>query len=88
MKKGSYVERRNKDATLKADVREYTMQERIGDVPPPEIRAVLKLARAFQVEEGGPDYATSWANQERAQDYFNAHGLGATLDELFKREKG
>ncbi len=71
----------------KVNLREELKSERPGDVPGPDVRAVLKLARAYQGVEDGPDYVTtSWANQERAQAFFNKYGLGRTLDESFRLE--
>lgn len=47
-----------------------------------------KLCRELSVEyerERDSDYvAVSWANQERAQEYFNAHGFVATLDHMLR----
>ena len=48
----------------------------VGDVPGPDVRAVLELARA--IDAGKP--SISWAAQEEARGFFNALGLAATLD--------
>ncbi len=48
----------------------------VGDVPGPDVRAVLELARA--IDAGKP--SISWAAQEEARGFFNANGLAATLD--------
>lgn len=69
------------------DLREEMENERPGDVPGPDVRAVLKLARAYQGLQDGPDYVTtSWENQEKAQTFFNKYGLGMALDEAFRLE--
>jgi len=57
-----------------------------GEVPLPEERAVLQLAHAIHRAESS-DAVTSWSAQERAMDFFNTHGLGATLDRMFELEK-
>ena len=49
-----------------------------------EDRAARALARAIHENEAPDDPAVSWSAQERAQDYFNAHGLAATLDEIVR----
>ncbi len=47
-------------------------------------KLVLELATAYQCAEA-PDYVcVSWANQEKAQDYFNEHGFEATLDHMIE----
>lgn len=48
----------------------------VGDVPGPDVRAVLELARVIDAHKP----SISWAAQEEARQYFNAHGLAATLD--------
>ena len=64
----------------KVDLREELALERPGDVPGPDVRAIHELARRYQRDED-PDYVSiSWANQVKAQDFFNEHGLAATLD--------
>ena len=55
-----------------------------GDYPDLHESLALDLAREYQKEEE-PDYVSiSWPNQERAQDYFNAHGFIDTLDHMIK----
>ena len=56
----------------------------VGAVPPPDERAVLTLAVAFQIEEdGGKDCGIiSWANQVKAANYHNENGLNATLGKI------
>jgi len=66
----------------KADL--HTMRE-VGTVPNTEDRAALRLARAIHAAED-THCVTSWSAQERAQDYFNKYGLGATLDECERLE--
>lgn len=56
-----------------------------GEVPLPDERCVLQLARAIHRAES-TDVATSWSAQERAMAYFNAHGLADSLDEMFRLE--
>ena len=51
-----------------------------------EDSAALRLARAIHYAED-THCVTSWSAQERAQDYFNEHGLGATLDECERLEQ-
>lgn len=48
-----------------------------------EDKAASRLACAYHRAES-TDVSVSWAAQERAQDFFNAHGLAATLDEIFR----
>lgn len=45
----------------------------------------MQLARAIHASED-THCVTSWSAQERAQDFFNTHGLGATLDECRRLE--
>ena len=53
-----------------------------GDYPDLHGKVALDLAREYQKQED-PDYVSiSWPNQERAQDYFNAHGFEKTLDHM------
>lgn len=56
-----------------------------GSYPNTEDRAALRLARAIHAAED-THCVTSWSAQERAQDYFNEHGLSATLDECERLE--
>jgi len=46
-------------------------------------KLALDLATAIHQSESD-DCSVSWSAQERAQDYFNAHGFIETLDELFR----
>lgn len=63
------------------DLAAEVMDERLGNVPGPDVRAIFELAEAYQRQED-PDYCViSWANQERAAQFFNRHGLGDTLAE-------
>ena len=68
---------------MKADLRTLRAP---GSYPGVEDKAALHLARAIHRSES-THCATSWSAQERAQDYFNEHGLGATLDEIFRLRK-
>jgi hypothetical protein len=47
-------------------------------------RAVHILARVYQEKEDPTYWATSWANQVKAADFYNAHGLARTLDEILR----
>jgi hypothetical protein len=61
---------------------------RPGDFLATDECAVLDLARAYQ-QKDDPDYVSiSWECQVRAAEYFNTHGLLATLDEIAKTERG
>ena len=51
-----------------------------------EDKAALRLARAIHAAES-TDCSTSWSAQERAEAFFNEHGLIATLDECERLEK-
>ncbi len=56
----------------------------VGEVPATDERAVHILAREYQRAKD-PDYVSiSWACQVKAADYFNAHGLAATLKEILR----
>lgn len=85
-----YVRKRNEQARQHkpvdgADLQEYLRDERPGDVPPPEIRAVMGLAREIEHDKD-PDYVSvSWASQCEAEEYARQHGLAGTLDEMFRR---
>ena len=72
---------------LPVDVRSLWRSTSIGDVPPPDERAVLLLARAIHRAESN-NVATSWSAQTRAADYFNAWGLAGTLDEILRLDPG
>jgi len=47
-------------------------------------RAVLTLARCIHNATPGHGCATSWAAQEQAMAFHNAHGLPATLTECLR----
>jgi hypothetical protein len=68
--------------TRKADLR--TLHP-AGSYPNTEDRAALRLARAKHASED-THCVTSWEAQEWAMDYFNEHGLIATLDECERLE--
>jgi hypothetical protein len=56
----------------------------VGTVPGPDVRATLELASAYAAAED-PDYVSvSWDCQKRAQEFYNANGLGPTLDEIVR----
>lgn len=57
----------------------------VGDVPGPDVRAVLRLACAIHHAES-TDVSISWAAQERAREFFNEHGLARTLDRATELE--
>jgi hypothetical protein len=55
-----------------------------GDYAGPDERAVLTLARVYEAAID-PDYSViSRASQEKAEAFFNAHGLLETLDECLR----
>lgn len=59
----------------------------IGDVPGPDVRAVLELAVAIHYAESTDrSVDASWSAQERAREFFNKHGLAATFDEARRLE--
>lgn len=50
-------------------------------------KLTLDLAREYQIAED-PDYVSiSWPNQQKAQDYFNAHGFEQTLDHALELQE-
>lgn len=54
------------------------------DDPRPEERAALTLASCY-AQERDPNYAAvSWAEQQRAVAFYNAHGLYETLSEILR----
>lgn len=57
----------------------------VGDVPGPDVRAVLRLARAIHRTES-TNVSISWPAQERAREFFNEHGLARTLDRATELE--
>lgn len=57
----------------------------VGSYPGVEDRAALELARAIHRSESDA-VSVSWSAQQRAQDFFNEHGLVATLDECERLE--
>lgn len=57
----------------------------VGSYPNTEDRCALRLARAIHASED-THCVTSWSAQERAQDYYNEHGLAASLDECARLE--
>jgi len=67
----------------KADLRKLHQAGHVPNVPD---RAALRLARAIHCSES-TSCATSWSAQERAQAYYNEHGLGRTLDEAQRLEE-
>jgi len=52
--------------------------------PLPHERAVLILSRCYQYEEDADYVSVSWANQVRAANYYNTHGLNDTLKECLR----
>lgn len=56
-----------------------------GTTPNTEDRAARRLARAIHNAES-TNVATSWSAQERAQDFYNAHGMVKTLNECLRLE--
>lgn len=48
-----------------------------------EDKAARELSMAIHVSES-TSCVVSWNAQQRAQDYFNEHGLGPTLDEILR----
>ena len=56
-------------------------QHDAGHYPNTEDKAARELAMAIHVSED-VHCVVSWSAQERAQDFFNEHGLAATLDEI------
>lgn len=64
------------------DLRAEMADQRPGEVPGPDFRAVLQLAVALQESEEPGSPSVSWERQVRAEGFFNAHGLAATLDEI------
>lgn len=64
----------------KADLR--TLRES-GTYLGTEDKAALALARAIHASESS-DVSISWSAQERAQEFFNQHGLEKTLDEIVR----
>lgn len=64
----------------KADLRKM---HPAGSYPGVEDHAALDLAMAIHRSES-THCVVSWDAQERAQDYFNTHGLAATLDEIVR----
>ena len=56
-----------------------------GHYPNVEDKAARELSMAIHVSES-THCVVSWEAQKRAQDYFNEHGLGATLDEIARLE--
>ena len=55
----------------------------VGQVPGPEVRAVLELASALHRSRSS-DCAVSWGAQEEAREFFNKNGLAATLTRIFE----
>ena len=68
--------------TRKADLR--TLHP-AGSYPNTEDSCALRLARAIHAAES-TSCVTSWSAQERAEDYYNAHGLARALDECERLE--
>ena len=64
---------------------EYLYGDRPGETPGVETRAILRLSRAIHWAESH-DCVISWSAQERALNYYNAHGLANTLDEATRYE--
>ena len=56
-------------------------QHQVGHYSNTEDKAARELAMAIHVSES-TSCVVSWDAQQRGQDYFNDHGLGATLDEI------
>lgn len=73
---------RARQAGPPADLRTLRMP---GTTPNTADRAALRLARAIHYAES-THCVTSWSAQERAESYYNMHGLAATLDEAARLE--
>ena len=67
---------------MRADLRKL---HPVGSYPGVEDKAALRLARAIHAARD-THCVTSWSAQEEAQDFFNAHGLAATLNECERLE--
>jgi hypothetical protein len=70
-------------APQRADLRTLRTPGHVDSVPD---RAARRLAQAIHdVESDGA--AVSWSAQERAETFYNARGLAATLDEATRLER-
>jgi hypothetical protein len=56
------------------------MDQQVGTIPGPEVRAVMELSTAIHRAES-VEWSISWSAQEQARAFFNEHGFVATLDE-------
>ena len=56
----------------------------IGADPMPEERAVLLLAMAIEADKDPLYSVVSWVSQSVAADFYNAHGLNATLEKILE----
>ena len=50
----------------------------VGDVPGPDVRAILELAEAMHYA-ASDEPSISWPAQDKARSFFNEHGLAASL---------
>lgn len=53
-----------------------------GDYATLHEKLCLDLSKAYQQQENPDHWCISWANQVKAQDYFNEHGFVDTLNHL------
>lgn len=57
----------------------------VGEFPDMYTKLVLELSKEYQIADEGHDYVmVTWKNQEKAQDYFNAHGFEAALSHMLE----
>lgn len=55
-----------------------------GTYPSVEDKAALQLSSEYSYADNPDAACVSWAAQERAMNFYNKHGLAATLDEIFR----
>ena len=80
MKKKKPVDQVQERMARKVDLRPRPGQ--VGEVPDLFEKLTLELAYEYQRQEN-PDYTmVTWANQEKAQNFFNEHGFVDTLSLL------
>jgi len=76
---------KNKKAAIKPRQANLETLHAAGTYATTEDSCARRLARAIHATES-TDCCTSWSAQERAQAYFNQHGLARALDECARLE--
>jgi hypothetical protein len=75
---------RRSNAVKNGEIPKISSQDLWAHQPGIEEKAILQLAKAYEMTRDVDYVSVSWENQEKALNYFNEHGLARTLNEQFR----